>query len=62
MVTTVFVVLLASMALVTLFWVVVILVHAYHLRRIVASSRFKAIKSLYGLHFQRRSFLIGGKR
>lgn len=62
MATTILLALTALMALVTLFWAAVILVHVYYIRRIIHSDRFKSIKTLYGLHFQRRAFAIAGKR
>lgn len=62
MATTILLVLAGLTALVTLFWVVLLLAHAYHLRRSIRSGRLLYIKTLYGLHFQRRAFTIAGKR
>lgn len=37
-------------------------VYAYRGRRLTRATRLSAIKGLYGAHYQRRSFLMGGKR
>lgn len=38
------------------------LAHCLRVRRLNRMARFDAVKRLYGLHYQRKAFLMSGKR